>query len=71
MEKERYFELLAEKYPTQQAVCREIINLFFYGIFFGIFLGSVENELGRTLFPLRRSLYEKKRENCLHEKYFM
>lgn len=27
MEKERYFELLAEKYPTQQAVCREIINL--------------------------------------------
>lgn len=27
MENERYFELLAEKYPTQQAVCREIINL--------------------------------------------
>ncbi|MGN0460643.1 MAG: fructose-1,6-bisphosphatase [Ruminococcus sp.] len=27
MEKERYFELLAEKYPTEQAVCREIINL--------------------------------------------
>lgn len=27
MEDERYLELLAEKYPTEQAVCREIINL--------------------------------------------
>lgn len=27
MNDQRYLELLAEKYPTQQAVCREIINL--------------------------------------------
>lgn len=27
MNDERYLELLAEKYPTEQAVCREIINL--------------------------------------------
>ena len=27
MRDEKYLELLAEKYPTEQAVCREIINL--------------------------------------------
>ena len=27
MKDEKYLELLAEKYPTEQAVCREIINL--------------------------------------------
>ena len=27
MNDQRYLDLLAEKYPTQQAVCREIINL--------------------------------------------
>ena len=27
MNDERYLELLAEKYPTEQAVSREIINL--------------------------------------------
>lgn len=27
MNDQKYLELLAEKYPTQQAVCREIINL--------------------------------------------
>lgn len=27
MKNEKYLELLAEKYPTEQAVCREIINL--------------------------------------------
>ena len=26
-EREKYFQLLAREYPSQQAVCREIINL--------------------------------------------
>lgn len=33
MKDEKYLELLAEKYPTEQAVCREIINLKAFSVF--------------------------------------